>query len=64
MAVVTGSNLLEGVLTTQGAALSAAIRGAIGARLQQAIDAGADSNFQIGAVLAALMPLRESVGGR
>ena len=63
MAVVTGSNLLEGVLTTQGAALSAAIRGAIGARLQQAIDAGADSNFQIGAVLAALMPLRESVGG-
>lgn len=61
MAVLTGANLLEGVLTAQGVVLSAPIRGAVAARLQGAIDAGSNSNLQIGAVLAALVPLRDSV---
>ncbi|MDY0269059.1 beta strand repeat-containing protein [Trichloromonas sp.] len=61
MAVVTGTNLLQEILDAQGITLSPLMEAALAARLQQAIDAGTDSNFQIAAVLASNPTINASV---
>lgn len=53
MAIINGSRLIQGVLQELGVTtLSPLVQGALGARLQQAIEAGSASNFQLAAVLA------------
>lgn len=53
MAIINGPRLIQGVLQELGVTtLSPLVQGALGARLQQAIEAGSASNFQLAAVLA------------
>lgn len=61
MATVTGTNLLAGILATQGVTLSPVLQAALAARLQAAIDAGTDSNIQIAVVLGSNAQLLASV---
>lgn len=61
MAVVTGTNLLQEILDTQGITLSPLMEAALAARLQQMIDAGTDSDFQIAVLLASNPTINASV---